>query len=40
MYYKGRPTLVPHPNFDASQDAEDLRKAMRGFGVFIHQWLS
>lgn len=35
MYYAGRPTVVPYRNFDPSQDAEDLRKAMRGLGVFL-----
>ncbi|KAL5969575.1 Annexin A11 [Taenia solium] len=32
-YYSGRPTVVPMPNFNPGQDAEDLRKAMRGMGT-------
>ena len=32
IYYSGRPTLVPQPNFDPGQDADELRKAMRGMG--------
>ncbi|VDM15716.1 unnamed protein product [Hydatigera taeniaeformis] len=33
VYYSGRPTVVPMPNFDPGQDAEELRKAMRGLGT-------
>lgn len=33
-YCSGRPTVVPIPNFNPGQDAEDLRKAMRGLGRF------
>ncbi|CAO1417280.1 unnamed protein product [Diamesa hyperborea] len=29
----GRPTLIPPPNFDASNDCAKLRKAMKGFGT-------
>ncbi|KAM7536173.1 hypothetical protein Aperf_G00000090386 [Anoplocephala perfoliata] len=32
-YYSGRPTVVPAANFNPGQDAEDLRKAMRGLGT-------
>lgn len=30
---KGTPTVPPVPNFDASRDAQILRKAMKGFGT-------
>lgn len=33
-YYTGRPTVHPASNFNPGQDADDLRKAMRGLGEF------
>lgn len=30
---RGRPTVVPAPNFNASNDVATLRKAMKGFGT-------
>ncbi|VUZ48274.1 unnamed protein product [Hymenolepis diminuta] len=32
-YYTGRPTVHPVANFNPGQDADDLRKAMRGLGT-------
>ncbi|KAH9284415.1 Annexin B11 [Echinococcus granulosus] len=33
IYYSGRPTVVPMPCFNPCDDAENLRKAMRGLGT-------
>lgn len=33
LFIQARPTLVPAPNFNASNDAAALRKAMKGFGT-------
>ena len=35
MYYTGRPTVIPQANFDPGQDADALRKAMRGLGRLL-----
>jgi annexin A7/11 len=32
-HFQGRPTVAAMPNFNASNDAATLRKAMKGFGT-------
>lgn len=33
IFFKGNPTVVPSPTFDAVLDANAVRKAMKGFGT-------